>query len=125
VHVKVERGNEVLVRVGGGFISAQKFIESYMQNEVERVERQDVVGRFQNKLYTQNIAASQSVYSVESSPIRTPRRNGSHTSRKSSRSPRPTASAFKARAFKELNFQRDEEQEQFAGDKNHTQMQIQ
>ena len=27
VHVKVGRGNEVLVRVGGGFISAYKFID--------------------------------------------------------------------------------------------------
>ena len=58
VHVKVERGNEVLVRVGGGFISVQKFIETYMQSEVDRVERHDIVGRFEHKLQAQRISAS-------------------------------------------------------------------
>ena len=47
VHVKVERGNEVLIRVGGGYISAKQFVDSYMQQEVEKVERKDIVGRFQ------------------------------------------------------------------------------
>ena len=37
VNVKVERGNVVYVKVGGGFIKGEEFIEKYMQTEVERM----------------------------------------------------------------------------------------
>ena len=104
MHVKVERGNDVLVRVGGGFISVQKFIDTYMQSEVERVDRQDVVGRFENKIKAQKISANQSVYSVESSPIRTPKRDGSQTSRTGSKS--PNTFNFRNKPFQDIRFQK-------------------
>ena len=52
VHVKVEKGNQVLVRVGGGFMTAQKFIETYTEAEIDKVERKNVFTRFCEKLKT-------------------------------------------------------------------------
>ena len=51
VHVKVEKGNQVYVRVGGGFLHAEEFIEQYTPREVAQIERRaDVVSRFGQKL---------------------------------------------------------------------------
>ena len=51
MHVKVERGDQVYVRVGGGFMYIEDFIEQYTPGEVEKVERRgDVLTRFINKL---------------------------------------------------------------------------
>jgi hypothetical protein len=57
VHVKVERGDQVLVRVGGGFMHIDEFVEQFTDSELEKVERRDVLSRFQNKIAVQNIAA--------------------------------------------------------------------
>jgi len=46
VYVKVEKGNQILVRVGGGFMHIDEFIKSYTQTEVDKVERRDVLARF-------------------------------------------------------------------------------
>lgn len=105
VHVKVERGNEVLVRVGGGFISAQQFIEMYTPQEVDKVERQDIVGRYNHKLISQKISANQSSYSQESSPIRSPRKDGSASRGFRGNSRSPNANDFKAKTFAELTMQ--------------------
>ena len=45
--MKVERGDQVYVRVGGGYMYIEDFIDQYTQGEVEKVERRDVVNRFQ------------------------------------------------------------------------------
>lgn len=55
VHLKVEKGNQVLVRVGGGFISAREFIEAFTDVEVDRIERNDVFMKFTEKLMAQKI----------------------------------------------------------------------
>lgn len=49
VHVKVERGNQLFVRVGGGFMHIDQFIQQFTQNEQEKIERRDALERFQNK----------------------------------------------------------------------------
>ena len=46
VYVKVEKGNQILCRVGGGFMHIDQFIKQYTQPEVEKVERSDVLTRF-------------------------------------------------------------------------------
>jgi len=74
VHVKVERGDQVLVRVGGGFMHIDEFIKTYTEGEVEKVERRDVLTRFQNKTAMQNIVAHQADYAHETSPVREPQR---------------------------------------------------
>lgn len=72
VHIKVEKGNQLFVRVGGGFIAIDDFVKQFSGSEIERVERRDVLARFQNKLAVQQIASSQAVAANETSPIRSP-----------------------------------------------------
>ena len=43
VHIKVEKGNQVFVRVGGGFMHVDEFINEFTQQELEKVMRKDVV----------------------------------------------------------------------------------
>ena len=50
IHVRVEKGNQVLVRVGGGFMTVSEFIETYTPLEVNKIERRDVTRRFTHKL---------------------------------------------------------------------------
>jgi len=50
VYVKVERGETILVRVGGGFMGIEEFIRQYTPEEVEKIQRKDVFNNFQNKL---------------------------------------------------------------------------
>jgi hypothetical protein len=57
VYVKVEKGDAILVRVGGGYMHIDEFIRQYTTQEVEKVERKDALSRFQNKLAVQNIAS--------------------------------------------------------------------
>ena len=42
VYVKIEKGDQILVRVGGGFMHIDQFIEQYTEQEVEKLERRDV-----------------------------------------------------------------------------------
>ena len=72
VYVKIEKGDKIMVRVGGGFMHIEDFINQYTSAEVERIERKDVISRFSNKIAIQNISAHQSVYARETSPIRSP-----------------------------------------------------
>ena len=50
VHVKVERGNQVFVRIGGGFLTFADFINNYTQSEITKIERNDVMDRFKKKV---------------------------------------------------------------------------
>ena len=56
VYIKVEKGNQILVRVGGGFMNINEFIEQYTPAEVEKIERNNVFERFQNKQAVQSIS---------------------------------------------------------------------
>lgn len=49
-----------------------EFIQMYTNTEQEKVERRDVMARFQNKSAVQNISAKQADFSREMSPIRSP-----------------------------------------------------
>ena len=46
VYVKVEKGNKILVRVGGGFMGIEEFIQQYTHEESEKIVRRDVLNRF-------------------------------------------------------------------------------
>ena len=37
VHIKVEKGNQPLVRVGGGYMHVKQFVDEFTQQEVERI----------------------------------------------------------------------------------------
>jgi len=46
VHIKIEKGNQLLIRVGGGFINIDDFVKQFTDSELEKVERKDVLTRF-------------------------------------------------------------------------------
>ena len=74
IYVKVEKGDKILVRVGGGYMGIEEFINQYTPEEVEKVQRKDVFAKFQNKMKVQYISANQSIAARETSPIRSPQR---------------------------------------------------
>ena len=49
VFIKVDKGN-VQVRVGGGFMKLQDFLEEYSEGEVDKILRNDAFTRFQNQV---------------------------------------------------------------------------
>jgi hypothetical protein len=77
VYIKIEKGNHILVRVGGGYMSIDQFIKQYTQEEVEKINRKHVVQKYEDKTLIQNIAAHLPVHSREKSPIRSPVRASS------------------------------------------------
>lgn len=60
VYIKVEKGDKILCRVGGGYISIDEFINQFMQEEKEKITRKDVTQKFRNKINVQNISAHSS-----------------------------------------------------------------
>ena len=77
VYIKIEKGNNLLVRVGGGYMHINDFIEQYSATELEKIERRDVISRFQNKLAIQKITTDQAIETFETSPISSPQRQRS------------------------------------------------
>jgi hypothetical protein len=57
VYIKIEKGDKIMVRVGGGFMHINEFINQYTLAEVDRVERKDALSRFAAKTSIQNITA--------------------------------------------------------------------
>ena len=43
----------MFVRVGGGYIHIEDFINKYTNGEVEKIDRKDVVNKFRNKISIQ------------------------------------------------------------------------
>jgi chromosome segregation ATPase len=74
VYIKIEKGDQILVRVGGGFMHISEFIDAYTPSEVDKIERKDTMSRFQQKLVAQRISITQSVNRTESSPVASPQR---------------------------------------------------
>jgi hypothetical protein len=56
VYVKVEKGGQIYVRIGGGFMNIDDFINQFTDNELEKIQRKDVVQKFQQKLTVQKIS---------------------------------------------------------------------
>lgn len=46
VQIKIEQGNKIFCRVGGGYLSVSEFLELYQDDESEKVHRSDVMQRF-------------------------------------------------------------------------------
>ena len=55
-------------------MNINEFIDQYTPTELEKIDRNSVFDRFQNKQAVQNISQSQSQFTVETSPIRSPQR---------------------------------------------------
>ena len=39
VYIKIEKGNKIVVRVGGGFIDIDEFITKYTADEISKIKR--------------------------------------------------------------------------------------
>ena len=52
VYIKIEKGDNILIRVGGGFMHIGEFISQYTLIEMDKrvVKSQNVLGKFQTKL---------------------------------------------------------------------------
>jgi len=67
VAVKVEKDN-IKIRVGGGYLSIDEFLDQYTPVELEKLERKDPLKRFGEKISIQKTLVNSGVR--ESSPIR-------------------------------------------------------
>jgi hypothetical protein len=60
VHVKCEMG-KIAVRVGGGYLSIDEFLDQYTPTEVEKLERTNPVKRFNERVAVQKTLAGKEV----------------------------------------------------------------
>ena len=67
VMVKVER-DKIQIKVGGGYLSIDEFLDQYTPAELEKLERRDPLKRFTERVAVQKVIASQG--GKESSPVR-------------------------------------------------------
>lgn len=67
VAVKVEKDN-IKIRVGGGFLSIDEFLDQYTPVELEKLERKDPLKRFSEKVAIQKTIVNN--VARENSPIR-------------------------------------------------------
>ena len=71
VAVKVEK-DSIKIRVGGGYLSIDEFLDQYTPVELEKLERKDPLKRFSEKVAIQKTIVN--AVARESSPIRSPQR---------------------------------------------------
>lgn len=76
VFLKLEKGNSIKVRVGGGYMHIDEFLQQFTEQEISKIERKSVVERWQQKRDTQIIASSQSKNMVETIPVNYPQTPG-------------------------------------------------
>lgn len=69
VFVKLEM-EKIVIRVGGGYLTIEEFIDIYTPLEMERLERQDPLKRLTEKVAVQRVLVGRQV----SSPLRSPRK---------------------------------------------------
>ena len=65
--VKVER-DKIQIKVGGGYLSIDEFLDQYTPVELEKLERRDPLKRFSEKVAIQKTLGSREC--VETSPVR-------------------------------------------------------
>ena len=67
VMVKVER-DKIQIKVGGGYLSIDEFLDQYTPAELEKLERRDPLKRFTERVAVQKVLAS--TEGKEASPVR-------------------------------------------------------
>lgn len=96
IYVRVEQG-KIIIRVGGGYLSIDEFLDIYTPLELEKLERKDPLKKFSEKVAVQKTLVGREVR--ESSPIRgsSPAQRSSPTRSSPKRaSPRKSPSKLKA-----------------------------
>ena len=56
--VKVER-DKIQIKVGGGFLGIDEFLDQYTPVELEKLERRDPLKKFSEKVVMQKVVAAQ------------------------------------------------------------------
>jgi hypothetical protein len=67
-----------IVRVGGGYLSIDEFLDQYTPAELERMERKDPLKKFSEKVAVQKTLVGKEMR--ESSPLRSPERSPKRSS---------------------------------------------
>ena len=67
IRVKVEK-DKIRIKVGGGFLSIDEFLDQYTPTELEKLERRDPLKRFTEKVAVQKTLGDK--VAVESAPVR-------------------------------------------------------
>mmetsp|Transcript_93337 Transcript_93337/g.128577 ORF Transcript_93337/g.128577 Transcript_93337/m.128577 type:complete len:94 (+) Transcript_93337:393-674(+) len=70
VAVKVEK-DKINIRVGGGYLSLDEFLDQYTPAELEKLERKDPLKRFSEKVAVQKTIVGKE--RMENSPVRNSR----------------------------------------------------
>ena len=83
IYVRVDK-DKINIRVGGGFLSIDEFLDQYTPAELEKLERKDPLKKFSEKVAVQKTIVGKEVR--ENSPVRSPERSPGKSPQK--RSPR-------------------------------------
>ena len=82
VAVKVEKDN-IKIRVGGGYLSLDEFLDQYTPVELEKLERKDPLKRFSEKIAVQKTIVNAGIR--ETSPVARSPTRGEMSPKKSTR----------------------------------------
>ena len=82
--VSILISNIFIVRVGGGYLSIDEFLDQYTPLELEKIERKDPLKRFSEKIVVQKTLVGKEV--KETSPVRIPQNNYNSNHNESTRS---------------------------------------
>ena len=69
VRVEVQR-DKITIKVGGGFLSIDEFLDQYTPDELAKLERKDPLKRMSERVAVQKIVGNRA--GVETSPVRRP-----------------------------------------------------
>jgi len=72
VYVRVDK-DKINIRVGGGYLSIDEFLDQYTPIELEKMERKDPLKKFSEKVAVQKTIVGKEMR--ENSPVRSPERN--------------------------------------------------
>ena len=64
--------DKINIRVGGGYLSIDEFLDQYTPAELEKLERKDPLKRFSEKVAVQKTVIGKEIR--ENSPVRSPGR---------------------------------------------------
>jgi DNA repair exonuclease SbcCD ATPase subunit len=92
IYVRVEQG-KIIIRVGGGYLTIDEFLDIYTPVELDRLERKDPLKKFTEKVAVQRNLVGRELR--ESSPVRSPMRSSPIRSPTGRKSPKKLASPSK------------------------------
>lgn len=55
VNVRIEKGGKIKIRVGGGYLSIDEFLDQFTPDELEKLKRKDPLKRFSQRILAEKI----------------------------------------------------------------------